>query len=174
MSRDPARSHDVLLLLADGPEDVVAAREAATLAAAAGTRVLAAVVLPSIGPTLDGTALAARTRTRREEANAVSGRVRPTLEELEVPLTAVPLLAPAGSAWTTWRLRRALRLLARRSGASVVVVPPRPLLGLRPEAVARMLPNAVVAQDVPQPKPAAAGSPVGSSASSSRQPAPRC
>jgi len=68
VSRDPASGHDVLLLLADGPEDVVAAREAATRAAAVGTRVLAAVVLPSIGTTLDGTALAAATRTRRDEA----------------------------------------------------------------------------------------------------------
>lgn len=140
MSRDLSRSHGVLVLLGDGPEDVVAGRVAAELARAAGTRVLAAVVLPGAGPVSDAAGL----RRSRQDAAAVSGRIRPVLEQHDVLLTAVPLVPPAGSTWTPWRLRRALRVLVGRSGAGVVVVPPRPLLGLSPETVAQLVGHGVV------------------------------
>lgn len=143
MSRDASRSHGVLVLLCDGSEDVVASRMAAGLARHAGTRILAAVLLPASGPVTD--AAAGDLGQRRQDAAAVSGRVRPVLEENDVPFTAVPLLPPAGSTWTPWRLRRALRILVRRSGARVVVVPPRQLLGLDPETVAQMVPHGLVA-----------------------------
>ena len=136
MSRDLSRSHGVLVLLGDGPEDVVAGCVAAGLARDAGTRILAAVVTDAAGGDL---------RQRRQDAAAVSGRVRPVLEENDVPFTAVPLVPPAGCTWTPQRLRRALRLLVRRSGARVVVVPPRQMLGLDPETVAQMVPHGVVA-----------------------------
>lgn len=144
MSRDASRSHGVLVLLGDGSEDVVAGRVAAGLARDAGTRILAAVILPASGPVND--AAGGDLRQRRQDATAVSGRVRPVLEENDVPFTAVPLLPPVGSTWTPWRLRRALRMLVRRSGACVVVVPPRQLLGLDPETVAQMVPHGVVAR----------------------------
>lgn len=146
MSRDLSRSHGVLVLLGDGPEDVVAGRVAAGLAREAGTRVLAAVVLPALGPVTDPAVVSDGLRQRRQDAAAISGRVRPVLEKNDVPFTVVPLLPPAGSTWTPWRLRRSLRVLAERSGACVVVVPPRPLLGLSPETVAHMVGNGVVAQ----------------------------
>jgi hypothetical protein len=147
---DRARTHDLVLLLVDAPEDVVTARYAAA-SAAAGTRVLAAVVLPGVEPGVD----AAGTVRHRREAAAVAGRVRPVLEARDVAVTSVPLLLPSGrSTWTRWRLRRVLRLLARRSGARLLVVPRRQVLGLAPEQVARMVPGGVVArtaQDAPRP-----------------------
>lgn len=153
MSRDPMRSHGVLVLLLDAPEDVIAARFAAERAARAGTRVLAAVLLPPVGPTLDGEVVAAATALRRQDAEAVAARVQPAVSTYDVPLTAVPLLlAPGRSRWTHRRLRRTLRLLVARSGAHLVVVPPRRVLGLAPEAVAALVPGAVVAPSAGQPQ----------------------
>ena len=146
MSHDLLRAHGVLLLLIDGPEDVVAARRAAAHAKQTGTRVLAVVLLPaSVGPPAAGTTTGSTARVRQDAA-AVSARVQPVVSSYDVPLTAVPLLLPRGRArWTRWRLRRTLRLLAGRSGAELVVVPARHIFGFAPEAVAALVPGGVVA-----------------------------
>lgn len=142
MTVDPSRVHGILLLLGDGPEDVPAARHAAALAAGAGTRVLAAAVLPATARSGDDQLV--KLVRRRDEARAVGGRVRPTFDASDVPLTVVPLLAPSGVVRTPKRLRKALRLLIGRSGACLVVVPDRVLLGVPPETVAGWAPSAVV------------------------------
>jgi hypothetical protein len=148
MSRDPARSHGVLAVLVDGPADLPTARLAAEMAAGSGTRLLAAVLLPLPEPAADRAAAARATARLREEASAVGARVAPTAQARAVPLTSVPLLLPPGAgSWSARRLRRAVRMLARRSGAAVVVLPDSPLAGLRPEELARRLRGAVVAGD---------------------------
>lgn len=94
MSRDASRPHGVLVLLGDGSEDVVAGRVAAQIARDAGTRILAAVILTSSGPVTD--AAGGDLCQRRQDATAVSGRVRPVLEEYDVPFTDSPAASTCG------------------------------------------------------------------------------
>lgn len=139
MSGLPWQRYGVLVVLADGPHDVTAAALAADLARARETRVLAAVVLTASG---SGTTVPAL----RRDAAAVSGRVQPRMAARDVALTAVPLLLPSGSGgWSSRRLARTLRLLLRRSGAEVVVLPDVPLVGIHPGELAAALPSALIA-----------------------------
>jgi hypothetical protein len=111
----------VLAVFTDGPSDPAVARTAAALAGGTGTLLVAAAAVPGTGLSINPLLHQARARRRHTESVAIVARVTPILSTAGVGWLRTTLPVPAGPDPARLLPVAAVRRLAGRLHAAVVV-----------------------------------------------------